>query len=59
MALLQSPLTARELNRDTLPNTAHQNVQGSPRQPELDALRGFLLIWMTPDSSSHSRQLFH
>jgi hypothetical protein len=47
MALLQSPLTARELNRDTLPNTAHQNVQGSPRQPELDALRGFLLIWMT------------
>src|SRR5260370_22584238 len=36
-----------EEGRDALPNPAPLKVQGSKRQPELDALRGLMLILMT------------
>jgi hypothetical protein len=36
-----------EQGRDVLPNTARLKTRDSQRQPELDALRGFMLMLMT------------
>ena len=36
-----------EQDRDALPNTAQLKDRGSQRQPELDALRGLMLVLMT------------
>jgi hypothetical protein len=36
-----------ERDRDVLPNTPQLKARGSQRQPELDALRGLMLIFMT------------
>src|SRR5216683_3983929 len=44
-ALLVSNTT--EEGRDALPNPAPLKARGSKRQPELDALRGLMLILMT------------
>ena len=39
--------TTTEQGRDELPNTAQLKARGSQRQPELDALRGLMLLLMT------------